>query len=651
MSPAEQLIEEGMRTLQPHAPFHAMPAAAVRELVTAARLAYYAPGELVLAPSAEPPSHLLFVRQGTVMAQGGFAQVAGAETAHLFEAGDLLPLAAVAAQRPVTATYVAQGDVFALEIPAQVALAVASRCLPWADFMARRVQWLLERARDALRAEHGQNALAELALETPLAQRPELMARQLVTCQAHDSVEHALRLMQRQRVGSVVVVDAQLSIQGILTRHDVLDRITLPGVALSAPMHEVMSHPVHSLDANGSGHDAVLLMARHGVRHLPLTRAGCLVGIVSERDVFALQRRSLRHVSGLIRASTALPAWQLAGQAIRSLAGHLLTQGLAASTLTQTISRLNDQLTERIVTTLCAHHSLDLRRACWLSFGSEGRQEQTIATDQDNGLVLDDSASEPERQAWMAMAAQANAALDACGYPLCKGQIMARNPQYCLSAGQWHQRLDDWMQRGAPEDLLQASIFFDLRPLAGAADLAQALRQHITQSASGHPRFLKQMADNALQRQVALNWRGAVDTHNSGAHAWLDLKLGATALYVDAARLLALAQGVPHTGTCERLLACVGTGAGRVVDSDARAWVAGFDHLQLLRLRHQLQHAAPTPTGPNGPDLQDHVPTDGQANPNRIDVNTLHALDVQLLKAALHGARELQQRLSLDHGT
>jgi CBS domain-containing protein len=213
---------------------------------------------------------------------------------------------------------------------------------------------------------------------------------------------------------------------------------------------------------------------------------------------------------------------------------------------------------------------------------------------------------------------------------------MAGNPACCLRQSAWRERFGQWMERGTPEDLLAASIYFDLRPVAGNAALAEPLRDFIAEQAAALPRFRKLLADNALERQPALNWRGALETTDEDGHAWLDLKLSGSAVFVDAARLFALAAGVRATGTRERLLAA----APRIgmPPDEAAAHVEAFDVIQMLRLRLQVRPQAagsPRPT---------------HAHANRVDVGSLSAVDRRLLKEALRSARTLQQRVALDYG-
>ncbi|NJS35354.1 MAG: hypothetical protein HC765_01250 [Brachymonas sp.] len=104
---------------------------------------------------------------------------------------------------------------------------------------------------------------------------------------------------------------------------------------------------------------------------------------------------------------------------------------------------------------------------------------------------------------------------------------MASNPDLTQTAQEWQSRFAHWMGLGNPEDLLNASIFFDMRPLWGNTALATKLRSLISTQAPLSPRFLKLLALNALQRSVPITWTGAIDTQDDGT---VDLKLRGTAI-------------------------------------------------------------------------------------------------------------------------
>lgn len=624
LRPSGSLLVNLGDELQRHAPFNEMDVAHVREFVAASRQAYFAPGESVVSPQDGPVRELYFIRRGAVTGQRGLSDVSGG--AFQYEAGDLFPISAVLAQRAPTTRYSATEDTFVLAIPAEAMQSLAARSAVFGDFLNRRILKFLDLSRAALQVAYSSQALAEQSLETPLGQLGQAGQRAPVTCLPGTPLREALSTMHQLRIGSMLVVDAQQRPLGILTRSDVLGRVTLAGVSLDTPIGEVMVSPVHSLRHDQTAQDAALLMSAQGIRHVPVTQDGRVTGMVSERDLFALQRLSLKQVSSSIRNAPDVDTLKVVAHDIRRFARTLLGQGVQAQQLTALISHLNDVLTARLVDIMAARHGIDTQDFCWLALGSEGRHEQTIATDQDNALIV---APQLPVAAALAMARDINAALDACGYPLCKGQIMASNPACCLTLAQWQERFAGWTEQGAPQDLLNASIYFDFRPLAGHEAMAGALRDGVQRLARINPRFLRQMAVNALQRAAPLNWLGSIDTTEVNGVETLDLKLQGTALFVDVARLYALAHGVPATGTRERIRA-VGPMLG-VPEAESDAWIGGFEFLQLLRLHAQL----------DGTTVGD--------SPNRIDVGSLNDIDRRILKETLRVLRTLQQRVKLDY--
>ncbi len=208
---------------------------------------------------------------------------------------------------------------------------------------------------------------------------------------------------------------------------------------------------------------------------------------------------------------------------------------------------------------------------------------------------------------------------------------MAGQPLCCLTADEWGRRFDHWMAHGSGNDLLAARIYFDLRPLVGALDLAVPLLDRLQSSAASNPRFIKQMADVVLCNHVALNWFGRVITEARDGRAMFDLKQSGTALYVDAGRLWALAYSIPDTATDRRLQAAAA--AMRVPAQEASAWLRGFETLQRLRL--QVQRGR-----------------DGDADPesrNWVAWDDLDATQREALKSALRTAQLVQQRIVLDY--
>jgi len=184
------------------------------------------------------------------------------------------------------------------------------------------------------------------------------------------------------------------------------------------------------------------------------------------------------------------------------------------------------------------HRSPD--RYCWIALGSEGRLEQTLSTDQDNGLIFEipTAGRRSGARASTALRARVNEALDACGFPLCKGGVMASNPQWCLSLEEWRGTFANWIQRGDGQTLLNASIFFDFRRSTARPLCATPCGTGSTATWCQYRMFLRLMVINALGNRPPL---GVVrDFVTSSDGNTLDLKLNGTTPFVDAARVMAL---------------------------------------------------------------------------------------------------------------
>ncbi len=615
-----------------------MPDADIERVVRASRLCYFAPGETILSPAAARPAHCYIVKQGTVRGERPRAAATPGDAVALWEltAGDMFPLGALLANRGVTSVYRATRDTFCLVFPAETFDALIASSPAFGDFCTRRLAHLLDLSRAGLQAEYAANVTARQGMDTPLA---DLLRLEPVTASPDATIGSALSTMEEQRIGSVPVVNAKGNPLGIFTRQDVVGRIVLPQRDLATPVGEVMSTPAITLPAVATAGDAALLMAQRGIRHVIVTDGeGRITGVVSERDLFGLHRLSVREISSALRRARNPAALQQCAADIRGLSHALVAQGVASGPLTRMISSLNDQLTVRALELAAADFELSGIGVCWLGMGSEGRGEQTIVTDQDNGIIF--AADDPTRtdanirDHLLPFAREINATLDRCGYPLCKGGVMAMNPQWCLSLPEWSADFAQWIDRGGPDSLLAANIFFDFRSLWGRADLAHALREDIAVRAKANRRFLKQMSDNALRNRPPLSWRGELKTAEDGSGTeGIDLKMSGSMPLTDGARIMALATGVAATGTVDRLQQAgnrMGIGAG-----DIRSWCDAFDYLQLLRLRTQHRRAA------------GDLPR--SANPNLLPLSSVSDLDLRILKEALRQVRKLQQRLEVDY--
>ena len=634
---AAPTIASGLKQLLArYMPFSSMTPEHLNFVIEHVEVAYFEPGETILGPSAEPPSHCYIVKQGRV--QGETTNEKQGEVAFEAGVGDCFPVGALLAGRPVSLVYRSVADTFCLMLPRARFEQLAQMSGPFLDFCKRRLGALLDLSRQQLQATYASEASAERTMNTAL--RDLVRARKPLTCAPDTPLREAFGRMHQSHVGSIIVVEGDAAggdrLAGILTRTDLIGRVILPEIPLTAPVSTVMTRGVMSLDADDTAADATLLMAEHSIRHIPvMQREGgrrTVLGVVSERDLFALHRLTVRQLAVAIRRADSAEGLSMVAADIRRLSHHLVAQGVGAAQLTRLISHLNDQLTVRLLTLACEKFQVDPQSFCWLSFGSEGRGEQTIATDQDNGILYVESAGARERL--LELADFTNEALASCGFPLCRGNIMARNPELTLAYAGWEEMFMRWIDRGDPEALLAASIYFDFRPLFGDILLANQLRVEVVERAQANPRFLKQMSDNAMRNRPPAPGRLTESLFGeSGGPDRVDLKMHGTVPFVDAARIWALRAGLHETNTSERYKRLAE--AGQLPADDVDGWIAAFEFFQLMRLRaqHRREHAY-------GASHED--------NPNEVELRSLSPLDRRILNESFRQARKVQQRLELD---
>jgi len=475
------------------------------------------------------------------------------------------------------------------------------------------------------------NGKPNLTLHSQLA---ALIRRRPVTVAPEATLREAVESMAENRVGSVVVIEPESSRPiGIFTLRDLLHRVAVRNWDLDQMIMSVMSDSgLLMLNWRATIYQAALVMARHGIHHVIIIDASeKLVGVVSQEDIYELQSGGGKAISGAIRGARDMDGLVAVADDIRRLAERMLAEGMAAEPLTELISSLNDHLTARVIELSKLEFDLPKVAWCWLAFGSEGRFEQTLSTDQDNGLLFSaaDAEAETLRRALLPFARTVNERLSACGFPLCKGNIMAGNPELCLSLEEWRGRFFGWLQANDPQALLNATIFFDFRPLYGADYLAEELREWMLANIAGAPLFLRFMAGTALAVEPPVGViRDFVFDKNEQFPHTIDLKTSGSRLFVDVARILALAAGVGETGTGERLRALAAR--GKLGRDDAGAIVDGFFFIQQLRLRQQQKG---TPEG----------------LANRVNPDSLNELDRLILKEAFKQAKKLQGRLQMDY--
>ena len=462
----------------------------------------------------------------------------------------------------------------------------------------------------------------------------DLVTRAGVGISPHRTVREAAERMTAESVGSLVVIESGEPV-GIVTKTDVVRRVIAAGVDPGAPVSRVMSPEIVTIGADAYLFDALMAMIRNGIGHLVVTDAGRFAGVLSERDWLIMQRR---HPLALLQRIESAPSVErLAGhrrEALDFLEELFESEGTARS-LTELATEINDRVTRRVIDlSLAEMGEAPPTPFAWLAMGSEGRREQTLSTDQDNGLVFADMADarlEPARQWFLALAGRVNAHLAACGFPLCKGNTMASNPELCRSLSEWHGLFRGLMQRADPRDLVKASIYFDFRCLYGDRTLVERMWRDLLDHIRDNRSFLRFMAGEGTvyggSPVNSLSWR--LRSLAGLAPPPVDVKRQGLNPLVRVLRVVALDLGSSETHTLDRLE--LARSHGRLPADLAEAAAGAYELVMLKRLQWQSRQR-------------------DAAEPNVVDPRAMNRLERTFLVEALKTIVRVEQQVRGDYG-
>ena len=365
---------------------------------------------------------------------------------------------------------------------------------------------------------------------------------------------------------------------------------------------------VRRIDAEESGLTPAARAALDRLLRLPATVAGDVAG-----DIRSAARIS--EIAALCGRTT-------------ELTRSLLNTGASAPAIARMLSTIADAATERLVTLSIEEMGPPPCPFVFVASGSQGRQEQTLFTDQDNALIFLPTDKESVEQSYfLALADKVCKGLSQAGYPDCKGGAMANNPEWCRSLPAWKNRFSEWIQTAKAQALMEFSLFFDLRAVYGETGTVADLKEHIFRELRAAPWFFTQAAQNALSFKPPLRLFGTIVTKGADKEQDGRIDLKAAALPIVAfARLYSLQEQLPETNTLARLEALCQK--GRLLPSKARDVVGAHEALLRLRLSNQIASFE-----------------QGAAPDNRIDYQQLGHIEKAVLRESFSEIDALQARI------
>jgi len=414
-----------------------------------------------------------------------------------------------------------------------------------------------------------------------------LMAANPLTCPPETTVQSAARLMGERHVSSICVTD-DAALQGIATVRDISNKVVAAGLSYHTPITEIMTANPLTLPPSAIGSDVLHMMMERRIGHVPVAQNGKLLGMVTQTDLTRFQAMtSAELVSELAQAEDAGAMARVTSR-IPQLLVQLVAGGNRHEVITRLITDIADTATRRLLTLAEDKLGPPPVPYLWAACGSQGRQEQTGVSDQDNVLILSDDFTEDMRPYFETLAAEVTKGLDTCGYVYCPGEMMASNPRWCQPLRVWRGYFDNWISKPSPEAQMLASVMFDLRPIGGMTNLFADLQAETLTRANQNSIFVAHMVSNSLKHMPPLGLLRGFATIRSGEHKnQLDLKHNGVVPVVDLGRVYALQGQLTRVNTRARLEAAVP--AGVLSASGGQDLLDAYDLIAETRLEHQAR--------------------------------------------------------------
>ena len=474
----------------------------------------------------------------------------------------------------------------------------------------------------------------ELQVSLQFLQEPvKQLMRDPIECSLNDPIHRAAERMRREDMSAILVRSDSGAYVGIITDRDLRDRVVAGGLDRSEPAHRIMSAPIHSFPESGLAGEALLFMLEQRVRHLPVRDAsGRVIGLLRDRELAASQRFSPASITREIRMARSPEAIHELRARVPRLVAALIDTGSPPRAVSRILTAVSDTTQETLIRLALDDLGPSPVPFAFIALGSEGREEETLVTDQDNAIVYHDPPEEGRAEVatyFHRLGERVCGDLDRVGYAFCEGGSMAQNPAWNRPLSEWMNLYRGWMTTPEPQDLLSFSTFFDFRLVHGEAGLSRSLREFIEETSRQNPPFLLHLARHALEFRLPVGSFGRLATEASPDHERTFNLKEAMAPIVHVARLYALRHGIESTNTLERLSRLHEADILRSPNYDEIVQV--YEYLMRLRLRRQA-----------GLMREGHPPD------NRLPLESLTDLDRAMLKQASARISLLLKRVGFD---
>jgi CBS domain-containing protein len=380
----------------------------------------------------------------------------------------------------------------------------------------------------------------------------------IITCSQDATIAEAAQKMAKSNSGSIFLKDPKGKIDGIITDADLREKALAQGLNNGHPASAVASSLVATIPADAQVFEAFLAMIGGNRTHLAVSsKADAIIGTISDKDLITAQANSTYLLIKTIKSADSINQLENMHSKMALMLLDPIRNGANSEYVTRLITTISDAILGKVLELSVEELGTPPCKFAFMIMGSEGREEQTLVSDQDNGIVYEDLEDEAEKAAASAyfgkLAELVCNRLNAAGYKFCDGECMAKNSKWCQPLSQWKKYFYDWIYHASPEDLLNSSIFFDFKGVWGNLELTDQLKSYLLDSVNTHVGFLRHLAENALHFKPPIGMFGKLVVESKGENKdSLNIKWAMLPV-VDIARIYSLKHGIAQTNTLTRL--------------------------------------------------------------------------------------------------
>ncbi len=414
--------------------------------------------------------------------------------------------------------------------------------------------------------------------------------KDIVSCTESTPIFEAARIMAKNKVSCLFIRrETDQKIIGYVTDITLRDNVIAQCIDPQKAVQEVMDNPIVSISSEAYLYEAVLMMFKTKTRYLLVEKDGDMAGFLSRNRLLSEQAQSpLVFIQSVKQADTTAELRKKWLQ-VPDMISQLLGRGVHGEIASQIITTIADTITIKVIENVIRQIGKPPAKFVFMVTGSEGRKEQTLSTDQDNGIIYEDKANEQRemvREYFLDFAKRVSDDLNTIGFVYCKGEFMASNPKWTHSLSHWKRNYEEWINETVPENAMKFSTLFDCRYIYGEESIINELKDFIQdQLRVPNERFFTFIAKNALQYEAPLTFFKRIKTQTIGKAEVFDIKTAMSPI-VDLLRVYALKNGINNENTGERMKALLK--AGVFTQEQYQELHHSYYYLMALRLKNQV---------------------------------------------------------------